>query len=78
VRLNNKEYQLMELFMRNPHQIFSTQHIMEKIWGPDADAELDVVWTYIGFLRRKLKQIGSGLELQTIRGAGYSLEDASC
>lgn len=78
VRLNNKEYQLAELFMRHPHHIFSSEHLMEKIWGLDSEAETDVVWTYIGFLRRKLRQIGADVEIRTIRGAGYALEETRC
>lgn len=78
VRLNNKEYQMMELFMRHPRQIFSTEHLMEKIWGLDSEAEIDVVWTYIGFLRRKLKQLGAGIEIKTVRGAGFALEEVIC
>ncbi len=78
VRLNNKEYQLMELFFRHPRQVFSSEHLMEKVWGLDSEAEMDVVWTYIGFLRRKLRQIGAGLEIRTIRGAGYALEELPC
>ena len=78
IRLNNKEYQLMELFMRHPHQVFSSKHLMDKIWEPDTEADIDVVWTYIGFLRKKLKQINSTIEITTIRGAGYSLEESSC
>ena len=78
VRLNNKEFQLMELFLRHPHQIFSSEHLMEKVWGLDAEAEMDVVWTYIGFLRRKLRQIGADVEIRTIRGAGYALEETRC
>lgn len=78
VRLNNKEFQLMELFLRHPHQIFSAERLMDKIWGLDSDAEIDVVWTYIGFLRKKLREIGSGIEIKTIRGAGYTLEETSC
>lgn len=78
VRLNNKEYQLMEVFLLHPRQVFSTDHLMEKVWGLDSDAEVDVVWTYIGFLRKKLKQIGADIELKTIRGAGYSLEEILC
>ncbi len=74
VRLNNKEYQLMELFMCNPRRIFSSEQLMERIWGLDTETEIDVVWTYIGFLRKKLKQIGSNTELRTVRGAGYALE----
>ena len=78
VRLNNKEYQLMELFMKHPRFVFSTEHIMEKIWGQDAEAGMDVVWTYIGFLRKKLKQLGASVEIKTVRGAGYSLEETTC
>ena len=78
MRLNNKEYQLAELFLRHPHQVFSSEHLMEKVWGLDSEAEIDVVWTYIGFLRRKLKQIGADIEIRTIRGAGYALEEMRC
>lgn len=78
IRLNNKEYQVMELFMRHPRCVFSSEHLMEKIWGLDADAEIDVVWTYIGFLRKKLKCIGADIEIRTIRGAGYVLEEMKC
>ena len=78
VRLNNKEYQLMELFMKHPRFVFSTEHIMEKIWGLDAEAGMDVVWTYIRFLRKKLKQLGASAEIKTVRGAGYSLEETTC
>lgn len=76
IRLNNKEYQLAELFFRHPRQIFSTEHLMDKIWGLDCETELDVIWTYIGFLRKKLRQIDSNIEIRTIRGVGYSLEEA--
>ena len=78
VRLNNKEYQLVELFLRHPRQVFSSEHLMEKVWGLDSEAEMDVVWTYIGFLRRKLRQIGADIEIRTIRGAGYALEEMPC
>ncbi len=78
VRLNNKEYQLAELFMCHPHQVFSSEHLMEKVWGLDSDAEMDVVWTYIGFLRKKLRQIEANIEIRTIRGAGYALEEIQC
>jgi DNA-binding response OmpR family regulator len=78
VRLNNKEFQMMELFMRNPHHVFSTETLMDRIWGLDAEAEIDVVWTYIGFLRKKLKQLGADIEIKTVRGAGYKLEEIEC
>lgn len=74
VRLNNKEFQLMELFMRNRGRVFSTDALMQKVWDLDTESETDVVWTYIGFLRKKLRQLGADVEIKTIRGAGYALE----
>lgn len=74
VRLNNKEFQLMELFMRNPRFVFSSAHLMDKIWGQDSEADISVVWTYVGFLRRKLKELEADIEIRTARGAGYFLE----
>lgn len=78
VRLNNKEYQMMVLFFRAPHQVFSTEYLMDKVWGVDSEPSLDVVWTYVGFLRKKLKQLDANIELCTIRGAGYALEEHPC
>lgn len=70
--LNNKEFQLMELFMRHPRQVFSSEHLIEKVWGLDAETEVDVIWTYIGFLRKKLRQVDADVEIRTVRGAGYA------
>lgn len=78
MRLNNKEFQLMELFLRHQRQVFSSERLMDRVWGLDSEAEMDVVWTYIGFLRKKLRQIGANAEIQTIRGAGYALEEIKC
>ena len=78
IRLNNKEFQMMELFMRYPRNVFSSEHLMDKIWGPDSQSEIDVVWTHIGFLRKKLKQLKTSVEIKTVRGAGYSLEVPPC
>ena len=78
LRLNNKEYQLMELFLRHPRQVFSSEHLMQKLWSMDSAAEMDVIWTYIGFLRKKLKLLEADVEIRTIRGAGYASEELSC
>ena len=51
---------------------------MDNVWEQDSVSELDVVWTYIGFLRKKLKSIDSDIEIKTIRGAGYLLEEKTC
>ena len=44
--------------MRNPHNLISTERIMEKVWGYDSDAEINVVWVYISYLRKKLMNLG--------------------
>ena len=74
LRMNNKEFQLLELFLRSPRRVFSTEELMEKLWGWDSEAEINVVWTNIANLRRKLGQLGAGAELRSIRGVGYRLE----
>ena len=75
VRLNGREFQVMELFMRSPRQVFSAERIMEKVWGWDAEAEINVVWVNISNLRKRLKAIGSRVQLRANRGLGYALED---
>lgn len=74
-RLSAKEYQVMELFMRAPRTIFSTERIMEHIWGWDSESEINVVWVNISNLRKKMKAIGSRAVIRVSRGLGYSLED---
>ena len=76
LRMTNKEFQMMELFLRNPGQVISTERFMEKIWGYDSDTEMNVVWVYISALRKKLKEIGSAVTLKASRGLGYALEAA--
>ena len=73
IPLNNKEFQLFELLIRHPGNVFSTQYLMDLIWGLDAESSINVVWTHIGFLRRKLKKADADIEIRNIRGAGYML-----
>ncbi len=75
-RLSGREFQVMELFLRSPRQVFSADRIMETVWGWDNDAEINVVWVNISNLRKKLKSIGSRVTLRANRGLGYALEDA--
>ena len=77
VRLSGREFQLMELFLRSPKIIFSVDKIMERIWGWDSDAEINVVWVHISNLRKKLKVIGSSVAIRANRGMGYVLEDGT-
>jgi DNA-binding response OmpR family regulator len=74
VRLTGKSYQLMELFMENPRLLFSVQQLMDKVWGWDSEAEINVVWVNISQLRKKLADLGSCTEIRVHRGTGYSLE----
>ena len=73
-KLANKEFQMMEMLMRNPGHLISTERFMEKIWGYDSNAEINVVWVYISYLRKKLGKIGAAVEIKAHRNSGYSLE----
>ena len=73
-RLTGKALQLMELFMENPRILFSVQQLMDRIWGWDAEAEINVVWVNISTLRKKMAELNTGVEIQAHRGTGYSLE----
>ena len=75
-RLANKEFQMLEIFMANPHHIFSAERLMEKIWGYDTDAEINVVWVYVSYLRKKLTALHADIVIKVSRNIGYSLEAA--
>lgn len=74
-RLANKEFQMLEMLMRNAGRLIPTERFMEKIWGYDSDAEISVVWVYISYLRKKLTALGSNVQIKAARNAGYSLEE---
>ena len=76
VRLSGREYQVMELFMRSPNVVFSADKIMERVWGWDSDAEINVIWVHISNLRKKLRSIGSKITIRAVRGLGYALEES--
>ncbi len=74
-RLANKEYQMLEMMMRNPRQIISAERFMERIWGYDSEAEINVVWVYISYLRKKLAALHADIQIKASRNVGYSLEE---
>lgn len=76
VKLGAKEYQLMEVFLRNPGQILPKETLIERVWGYDSDAEYNNLEVYVSFLRKKLNFIGAGVKLKATRGLGYSLEES--
>lgn len=77
VRLANKEFQMLELLMTNPHHLISTERFMEKIWGYDTNVEVNVVWVYISYLRKKLSALGANIQIKAARNSGYTLEECS-
>ena len=74
-RLANKEFQMMEMLMSNPKKLISSERFMEKIWGYDSEAEINVVWVYISYLRKKLTALHADVHIKAMRNAGYTLEE---
>ena len=74
VRLGNKEFQMMELLMRQQGRFISTEQFMERIWGYESESEINVVWAYISYLRKKLSALGANVKISASRGRGYMLE----
>ena len=76
-RLANKEFQMLEMFMVNPGCVISAEKFMEKIWGFDTEAEVNVVWVYISYLRKKLAALNADVQIKALRNAGYLMEEAN-
>lgn len=77
IKLVGKEFQILEMLMRNPSKLISVENFMDKIWGYDSDADTNVVWVYISNLRKKLNSLNSNVEIKVSRNLGYSLEVVS-
>ena len=73
IRLSNKEFQVLEMLMSHPGRLISTEQFMNRIWGYDAETEINVVWVYISYLRKKLAQLEANVQINAARGLGYSL-----
>ncbi len=74
IRLANKDFQMMEMLMMNPGQIIPSDRFIEKIWGYDSEAEMNVVWVYISNLRKKLSSLNADISIKASRNLGYLLE----
>lgn len=75
IALSNKEFQMLEMMIANPKQIISQDQFMDKIWGLDSETEISIVWVYISYLRKKLKELNSHVSIKATRNVGYSLID---
>lgn len=73
--LSKREAALLETFLRSKGQTLPRQTLLLKVWGPDSDVEEGNLDNYIHFLRRRLQITGSSLQIKTIRGIGYSLQE---
>ena len=74
IRLSAKEYDVMRLLMQAAHRNLSKETILAQVWGYDSSAVENHVEVYVGFLRKKLKAIGSDIRIKAIRNLGYHLE----
>lgn len=75
--LSKREAALLEAFLKSGGATLPRNHLLLKVWGPDSDVEEGNLDNYIHFLRRRLKAVGSRLNLKTVRGVGYALTEPS-
>jgi DNA-binding response OmpR family regulator len=73
ITLTNKEFALLEFFMRHPDQVLSRTQLGEHVWGQDYYSQSNVVDVYVGYLRRKIDDGHPVPLLHTVRGVGYKL-----
>lgn len=73
IPLTNKEFQLLEYFMKHPHQIVTTEQIRNQLWEVSAEPVSNVVAAQIRLLRRRLASSGCGNPIETMHGVGYRL-----
>ena len=74
VRLSAKEFEVMRLLLQAKDRLLSKEVILARVWGYDSNAVENHVEVYVGFLRKKLRSIGSNLEIKAVRRMGYTLE----
>jgi two-component system response regulator MprA len=75
IELTRTEFQLLELFLRNPRQVLTRSVIYERVWGYDFGFGSNSLDVYVGYLRRKTEAGGQTRLIQTIRGVGYALRE---
>ena len=77
INLSFKEFSIMNILMANKGQIVSKETLISKVWGVESSAVDNNVEAYISFLRKKLKFLGSGAQIETIRKVGYRLSEGN-
>jgi two-component system response regulator MprA len=76
LELTRTEFQLLELFMRNPRNVLTREVIFDRVWGYDFGPTSNSLDVYIGYLRRKTEAGGEPRLIHTVRGVGYVLRDS--
>ena len=75
IDLTAKEYELLELFMRNPRQVLTREVIFDRVWGYDFGGESNIIEVYVRYLRQKTEQESESRLIHTVRGVGYVLRE---
>ena len=75
LKLTRTEFSLLELFLRHPRQVLPRSMINERVWGYDFGPGSNSLGVYVGYLRKKLSEVGARELIQTVRGVGYILRE---
>jgi len=75
IDLTAKEYELLELFMRNPRQVLTRDVIFDRVWGYDFGGESNIIEVYVRYLRQKTESLNEPRLIHTVRGVGYVLRE---
>jgi len=75
IDLTAKEYELLELFMRNPRRVLTREMIFDRVWGYDFGGESNIIEVYVRYLRQKTEEDGKPRVIHTVRGVGYVLRE---
>jgi len=75
IDLTAKEYELLELFMRNPRRVLTREMIFDRVWGYDFGGESNIIEVYVRYLRQKTEEKGEPRIIHTVRGVGYVLRE---
>lgn len=74
IQLSGREGRMLEVLLRSPDTVLRRLVLLARVWGSDAEVEESNLDTYIHYLRKRLRYVGSTLLLKTVRGVGYILE----
>jgi len=77
LEITEKEYELLEYFMRNPNSVLTQDMISDQIWGGEISKFTNIIAVYVNYLRRKLRKVDAKVFFQNVRGVGYMLKEVA-